>query len=109
MNGIAPGPIANTPGTMKLAPTTGESSPSSSGPNLVERRVPLGRMGEASEIGQAAVYLATARYVTGHVLVVDGGEWLYRGEPMVDGDAVSALSRKVEGKSRALRGPRPKL
>jgi NAD(P)-dependent dehydrogenase (short-subunit alcohol dehydrogenase family) len=37
--------------------------------------VPLGRPGETSDIAHAAVYLASdeASYVTGHVLVVDGG------------------------------------
>ena len=35
--------------------------------------VPLGRMGDAEDIAQAAAYLATANYVTGTVLKVDGG------------------------------------
>ena len=35
--------------------------------------IPLGRMGEAKEVAQAAAYLATANYVTGDVLRVDGG------------------------------------
>lgn len=35
--------------------------------------VPLGRMGEASDVAEAAAYLATAGYVTGEVLRVDGG------------------------------------
>ena len=35
--------------------------------------VPLGRMGEVSDIAEAAAYLATANYVTGEVLRVDGG------------------------------------
>lgn len=35
--------------------------------------VPLGRMGEVSEVADAAAYLATAQYVTGEVLRVDGG------------------------------------
>ena len=36
-------------------------------------RIPLGRMGEAEEIAEAAAYLACAKYVTGEVLRVDGG------------------------------------
>jgi NAD(P)-dependent dehydrogenase (short-subunit alcohol dehydrogenase family) len=41
------------------------------------RRVPLGRLGEASEVAGAAIYLASdaASYATGHVLNIDGG-WL---------------------------------
>lgn len=35
--------------------------------------VPLGRMGETTEVADAAAYLATAQYVTGEVLRVDGG------------------------------------
>ena len=35
--------------------------------------IPLGRMGEAEEVAEAAAYLATAKYVTGETLRVDGG------------------------------------
>ena len=35
--------------------------------------IPLGRMGKAEEVADAAVYLAKANYVTGEVLRVDGG------------------------------------
>lgn len=35
--------------------------------------IPLGRMGEPEDIAEAAAYLATAKYVTGEVLRVDGG------------------------------------
>ena len=35
--------------------------------------IPLGRMGTTEEIADAALYLATADYVTGQVLTVDGG------------------------------------
>ncbi|MBQ8833540.1 MAG: 3-oxoacyl-ACP reductase FabG [Oscillospiraceae bacterium] len=35
--------------------------------------IPLGRMGEAVEVAEAAAYLATAKYVTGETLRVDGG------------------------------------
>lgn len=103
MNGIAPGPIANTPGTTKLAPGLNSEDVSS----LLDERVPLQLMGKAWEIGHAAVYLCLAEYVTGHVLVVDGGEWMYR-EPMVPKDMVRELSRKVEKTSRS-QGLRSKL
>jgi peroxisomal 2,4-dienoyl-CoA reductase len=94
--GIAPGPIANTPGTTKLAP--GMTPDDVNG--LMSEGIPLGRMGEAIEIGHAAVYLSTARYVTGDVLIVDGGEWLYK-PPMVPKEMVAELSRKVEATSRS--------
>lgn len=35
--------------------------------------IPLGKMGEPEDIAEAAAYLATAKYVTGEVLRVDGG------------------------------------
>jgi NAD(P)-dependent dehydrogenase (short-subunit alcohol dehydrogenase family) len=44
------------------------------------RRQPAGRVGEPHELGWAATWLASpyATFVTGHVLVVDGGNWLRR-------------------------------
>ena len=94
--GIAPGATADTPGTTKLAPGLDANSME----DMVVEGIPLGRMGEKTEIGLAAVYLCTANYCTGHVLVVDGGEWLYR-PSMVPKEMVGELSRKVEAKSRA--------
>lgn len=43
--------------------------------NTLEKHIPLGRLGRAEEVAQCAVFLASpsASYVTGHVLVVDGG------------------------------------
>lgn len=35
--------------------------------------IPMGRMGEPEDVAEAAAYLATAKYVTGEVLRVDGG------------------------------------
>lgn len=47
----------------------------------VGRTVPGGRSGRLHELGWAATYLCSpyAAYVTGHTLVVDGGNWLRRG------------------------------
>jgi Enoyl-(Acyl carrier protein) reductase len=43
--------------------------------------VPGGRVGRLHEIGWAATYLcsAYAAYLTGHTLVLDGGNWLRQG------------------------------
>jgi peroxisomal 2,4-dienoyl-CoA reductase len=64
---IAPGPIADTEGMRRLAPGDAEKR--------AKKAVPLGRFGTIDEIAAAAVYLrsAAAAYVTGTVLVVDGG------------------------------------
>lgn len=41
--------------------------------NQINASIPLSRMGKTEEIAEAALYLATADYVTGQVLTVDGG------------------------------------
>ena len=41
--------------------------------NPLLKMIPLGRMGEAEDVAEAAAYLAAAKYVTGEVLRVDGG------------------------------------
>ena len=67
-NSIAPGPIEGTEGMKRL------SSPDALA-QLTEG-IPLGRMGTVDEIGQVAVFLASplASYVTGTLLVADGGQ-----------------------------------
>ncbi|XP_008823165.1 carbonyl reductase family member 4 isoform X1 [Nannospalax galili] len=39
----------------------------------LKKNIPLGRFGEAVEVAHAVVFLLESPYVTGHVLVVDGG------------------------------------
>jgi NAD(P)-dependent dehydrogenase (short-subunit alcohol dehydrogenase family) len=69
-NSIAPGYIGDTEGTSRLA----------GGPVMaaVMASTPLGRLGTTQDIGNAAVFLASplASFVTGTVLVVDGGHYL---------------------------------
>lgn len=101
VNGIAPGPIADTPGMAKLAPGLEASDME----EMIAEGIPVGRLGKGFDIGMAAVFLscdATADFITGHVLVVDGGEWLYR-PPMVEMEMVEELSRSVEKQSRDMR------
>lgn len=66
--GIAPGPIGDTEGMKRLAPPGDIAAKAKAG-------IPAGRFGTIEEIAAAAVYLRSpaAAYVTGHVLVVDGG------------------------------------
>jgi len=70
VNAIAPGSIV-TAGTKQLFYSPARRKWAKS----LLSHVPLGRPGEVEEIAAAALYLASddAAYVTGHVLVVDGG------------------------------------
>lgn len=57
---------------------TGRASPAYSDP-VVQARIPAGRFGEPEDIIGSVVFLASkpAQYVTGHLLIVDGG-WYAR-------------------------------
>lgn len=68
VNSITPGPIADTEGMRRLAPTEAVE-------RLVTDSVPLGRMGHVDDIGNAAMFLSSeqAAYVSGIVMPVDGG------------------------------------
>jgi gluconate 5-dehydrogenase len=66
-NAIAPGFFATETNASLVADPAVQA--------FLERRVPLRRWGDPTEIGGAAVFLASdeASYVNGHVLTVDGG------------------------------------
>jgi NAD(P)-dependent dehydrogenase (short-subunit alcohol dehydrogenase family) len=67
---------AVAPGTLETDLTRGLAS-SDELAALARERVPLGRLGKPEEIAAAVAFLSSdaASYVTGHVLVADGG-WL---------------------------------
>jgi NAD(P)-dependent dehydrogenase (short-subunit alcohol dehydrogenase family) len=69
-NSIAPGPIAETEGMKRLV-----ASSDSARTTFVES-VPLRRLGNIDDIAHAACFLAapTASYITGCLIVVDGGQ-----------------------------------
>lgn len=69
VNAVSPGPIDGTEGMKRLGDDLGLRP-------AVEKSVPLGRMGQAREIADTCVFLASpaASYITGTVVVVDGGQ-----------------------------------
>ena len=71
VNAIAPGYIA----TNNTAALQGDETRN----RQIMERIPAGRWGDPSDIGGAAVFLASSAsdYVQGHILAVDGG-WLAR-------------------------------
>lgn len=74
VNAIAPGPVD----------TEGAGSKLWASPEIREamlRSVPRGRIGTVEEVAQASAYLVSdyADYITGDVLVMDGGQWLGKG------------------------------
>ncbi|OMO89450.1 Short-chain dehydrogenase/reductase SDR [Corchorus olitorius] len=93
VNGIAPGPIGDTPGMSKLAPEEINSK--------ARDYMPLYKLGEKWDIAMAALYLVSdaGKFVNGTTLVVDGGHWLSRPRHLPK-DAVKQLSRAVEKRSR---------
>ena len=66
VNAVCPGTIA-TPWVERLVSTAGESL------DALRARQPMGRLGTPEEVADAVLYLATAEFVTGTILTVDGG------------------------------------
>jgi 3-oxoacyl-[acyl-carrier protein] reductase len=73
VNGLVPGSIDSKGMDTELKRARGET-------------IPLGRVGEIEELAGPAVFLASddARYISGHMLVVDGGLLSQQRSPQVD-------------------------
>ena len=71
VNGIAPGPIADTEGMSRLAPGAEITK-------KLEQAIPIGRFGTIDEIANIALFLASdaASLIHGWTIVADGGAWL---------------------------------
>jgi len=69
VNGVEPGMI-ETPATANLGGYEHQ--------RMLEKRIPLGRLGRPEDIAAATVFLASdaAAYITGQTLIVDGGSLL---------------------------------
>jgi NAD(P)-dependent dehydrogenase (short-subunit alcohol dehydrogenase family) len=66
VNAVCPGTV-DSPWVRRLVDDAGESL------DALRARQPLGRLGTPEEIAEAVLYLAGAEFVTGSVLVIDGG------------------------------------
>ncbi len=101
VNAVAPGPV-RTEGTDRQLWTSEERI------GRVRRGIPMGRFGTAEEIADAVRFLVgrQARYITGQVLAVDGGQWLGRGVMDLLGPASSERPRGT-GRGRPGPGGRP--
>jgi NAD(P)-dependent dehydrogenase (short-subunit alcohol dehydrogenase family) len=66
VNAVAPGTV-DSPWVRRLVEDVGESL------DALRARQPMGRLGTPDEIAEAVAYLAAAEFVTGSVLVIDGG------------------------------------
>jgi NAD(P)-dependent dehydrogenase (short-subunit alcohol dehydrogenase family) len=66
VNAVAPGTV-DSPWVRRLVEEAGESL------EALRARQPLGRLGTPEEIADSILYLAGAEFVTGTVLVIDGG------------------------------------
>ena len=66
VNAVCPGTV-DSPWVRRLVEQVGESL------DDLRARQPLGRLGTPDEIADAIVYLASAEFATGTILVVDGG------------------------------------
>ncbi|CAI5706889.1 unnamed protein product [Peronospora effusa] len=95
--GVAPGPIANTTGTAKLAGNIGPEEREKS----IANTIPVGRVGFKTDIAAAVLYLVSpvGNFVSGSVLIVDGGHYLYK-KPMMPRETLEAWSKNMEKKSR---------
>jgi NAD(P)-dependent dehydrogenase (short-subunit alcohol dehydrogenase family) len=74
VNAIAPGPVETEGAGNKLWATPDVR-------DAMLRGIPRGRIGTVEEIAHASAYLVSdfAGFVTGEVLVMDGGQWLGKG------------------------------
>jgi NAD(P)-dependent dehydrogenase (short-subunit alcohol dehydrogenase family) len=79
INSLTPGPVDDTEGMRRLAPTPEAKA-------NAEAAVPLGRFAHADELADAALFLCSpaASYVHGAVFVVDGG-WSLKGSGSLGG------------------------
>ena len=87
VNAVAPGPIPTEGVRRAFAPPGGSSVPDVFAveralEDYARKSIPLRRWGAPNDIANAVAFLASPAgdWITGSILVVDGGEWLARGQ-----------------------------
>ena len=90
VNSVIPGPIDDTEGMARMAPTDNLKK-------ACESTVPLRRLGTPEDIANACVFLATpmASYINGAVIPVDGG-WLQGGVALATQGAAEMLKNSAK-------------
>lgn len=90
VNSIVPGPIGDTEGIRRLAPTEETR-------RAMEDTIPLGRMGTRKEVADMALVLSSglASFVTGAVIPVDGGSSLLGGRDYRETYKASSAARSA--------------
>lgn len=91
INSVVPGPIDNTEGMKRLAPTEGIRA-------AVKKSVPLQRMGSTDDIANTCMFLASdyASYISGAVIPVDGG-WALGGAGVMGASLAELLKTMSKG------------
>ena len=87
VNAVAPGPIPTEGVRKAFAPPGGSGVPNVFAveralEDYARKSIPLRRWGAPNDIANAVAFLASPAgdWITGSILVVDGGEWLARGQ-----------------------------
>lgn len=98
MNGIAPGPIADTAGFTKLGGSLADVD-NSNHPML--EAVPIKRLGTKWDIAMSVLFLCSTagQNISGSIIINDGAHWLFKPQ-ILDRETVQSYSRSIEKKSR---------
>jgi 2,4-dienoyl-CoA reductase [(3E)-enoyl-CoA-producing], peroxisomal len=77
VNGLAPGPVEGTEGVKRLTTPAARA--------MINEQCPLGRMATIDEVATASLFLVSeaSSFITGVVLVIDGGLWLKSGRALM--------------------------
>ena len=81
VNAVAPGPIPTEGVKKAFTPPNADTPDLFKMDAFARREIPAGRWGTPEDIGQMVTYLASpaGEWITGAIMVVDGGQWLAGG------------------------------